>query len=339
MGCCLSSGGSGETADRESLTRPRYSWEKEGRPDRSQLIISKQVGVVVGRLPGQLNGRQFHIQDCEKCGIYILDHTSAVTIHGCTECCIVLGPCSGSVFFRQSVGCTVVAASQQFRVRDCKKCTIYLHCKSQPVIESSHKIKFGCFQGYYPTLRDQFQSADLDPFHNQWSHIHNFTNQSGESDWSLTQETTPTINPPTEGELSGCGLTFQKGQSTVPYSIGSLARPTGVEGCIVMINGDEREHRARELLEKIQNKLVLVQTCHLHLKEHETIAFNNKDLLGKIRKGPCIIMEVAGERCQQVCLAALAGVPEEIYYISSNGEEAERERHALDNFLTSSLTM
>lgn len=61
-----------------------------------------------------------------------------------------------SVFFRQSVGCTVVAASQQFRVRDCKKCTIYLHCKSQPVIESSHKIKFGCFQGYYPTLRGTF---------------------------------------------------------------------------------------------------------------------------------------------------------------------------------------
>lgn len=75
--------------------RITFCREKEGRPDRSQLIISKQVGVVVGRLPGQLNGRQFHIQDCEKCGIYILDHTSAVTIHGCTECFIVLGPCSG----------------------------------------------------------------------------------------------------------------------------------------------------------------------------------------------------------------------------------------------------
>ena len=146
------------------------------------------------------------------------------------------------------MGCTVVAASQQFRVRDCKKCTVYLHCKSQPVIECSQKLRFGCFQAYYPALRgtlynthrqegvndfilvsDQFQSADLDPFHNQWSHIHNFTNQSGESDWSFAQETTPPIDPPTDGELGGCGLTFQRGESTVPYSTGPLASPSEAE--------------------------------------------------------------------------------------------------------------
>ena len=69
--------------------------EKKDRPDRSQLIISKQVGAVVGRLPGQLNGRQFHIQDCEKCQIFVLDHSSAVTVHNCSECDIVLGPCRG----------------------------------------------------------------------------------------------------------------------------------------------------------------------------------------------------------------------------------------------------
>ena len=171
------------------------------------------------------------------------------------------------------MGCKVVSASQQFRVRDCNKCTIYLHCKSQPVIESSHKLKFGCFQAYYPELRgarnlasdpslpqislppsfhpslslspflptslspfpDHFQAADLHPYHNQWSHIHNFTGQSGESDWSITQETTPPIDPPATGELSGCGLSFHKGQSTVPYSISPLARPTDVE-VLALIN-------------------------------------------------------------------------------------------------------
>ena len=69
--------------------------ETENRQDRSQLIISGQVGVVTGRLPGQLNGRQFHIQDCQKCQLFILDHTSAVTLHGCSECDVVLGPCAG----------------------------------------------------------------------------------------------------------------------------------------------------------------------------------------------------------------------------------------------------
>ena len=59
--------------------------EKRERADRSQLIISNKVGVVVGRLPGQLSGRQFHIQDCRECDIFVLDHSSALTVHGCTH--------------------------------------------------------------------------------------------------------------------------------------------------------------------------------------------------------------------------------------------------------------
>ena len=54
------------------------------------------MGVVVGRLPGQLNGRKFHIQDCRECNIFVLDHTCALTVHGCTDDCkMVLGPCGG----------------------------------------------------------------------------------------------------------------------------------------------------------------------------------------------------------------------------------------------------
>ena len=194
----------------------------------------------------------------------------------------------------------MVVASQQFRGRDCKRCSIYLHCKSQPVIESCSKLKFGCFQAYYPELRgmgscevnlfedhvqyvvffipphspspsplrlalllplltpssispplspslspflphssqDQFQSADLHPFHNQWSQVHNFT---GGSDWSFAQETTPPIKTPTE-ELSGCGLTFQRGQSTVPHTVGSAARPTDTEVHTVYIYMTTVEH-------------------------------------------------------------------------------------------------
>ncbi|CAI8024305.1 Protein XRP2, partial [Geodia barretti] len=57
-------------------SRPKHSWENIKRPNRSQLIISGQVGVAVCRLPGQLSGRQFHIQDCRQCEIFVLDNTS-----------------------------------------------------------------------------------------------------------------------------------------------------------------------------------------------------------------------------------------------------------------------
>ena len=141
----------------------------------------------------------------------------------------------------------VVVASQQFRARDCRKCSVFLHCKTQPVIESCHKLKFNCYQAFYPELRgvltcrhgpglslnnllssspsDQFLSADLHPFHNQWSLLHDFTGQNRGTDRSITQETTPPISPPAEGDLSGCGLSFERGQSTVPYTSGTASRP------------------------------------------------------------------------------------------------------------------
>ena len=46
-----------------------------------------------------------------------------------------------------------MVSCQQLRTRDCKECTIYLHCTSQPVIEASSEMKFGCFQCHYPQLK------------------------------------------------------------------------------------------------------------------------------------------------------------------------------------------
>ncbi len=43
-------------------------------------------------------------------------------------------------------------ACQQFRSRDCQKLDVFVSCVSQPIIEASTGIKFGCFQFHYPEL-------------------------------------------------------------------------------------------------------------------------------------------------------------------------------------------
>lgn len=63
--------------------------------DRSLLIISDQNGGTVGRLPGQLNGRQFRIKNCQSTTILILDHTDTVTVEKCTDCQVFIGPTKG----------------------------------------------------------------------------------------------------------------------------------------------------------------------------------------------------------------------------------------------------
>ena len=70
-----------------------------------------------------------------------------------------------SVFIRDCSDCVLMVACQQFRTRDCHRCTIYLHCTSQPVIEESLDMKFGCFQCSYPELRGE----ERDWLKNLWS--------------------------------------------------------------------------------------------------------------------------------------------------------------------------
>lgn len=69
--------------------------DNKDRVDRSLLIISDQEGGVVGRLPGQLNGRQFRIKNCRSTTILVLDHTDTITVEKCTDCQVFIGPTKG----------------------------------------------------------------------------------------------------------------------------------------------------------------------------------------------------------------------------------------------------
>lgn len=62
--------------------------------------------------------QQFQISDCEECNIYIFDSSACVYIDSCKYCNIYIGPSESSVFIRDCQYLTVIAISQQFRVRD-----------------------------------------------------------------------------------------------------------------------------------------------------------------------------------------------------------------------------
>lgn len=71
----------------------------------------------------------------------------------------------------------IVCMTQQFRVRDSTHCNFYLWCESQPVIQSSHNLKFTCFpsQIKYSLLLNQMQEAKLKLWNNNWFDIYDFT--------------------------------------------------------------------------------------------------------------------------------------------------------------------
>jgi len=119
--------------------------------------------------PGEINGQQFIIKNCTKSKIYLFDHMSTLTIDDCSDCLFVCGPVKGrfekvldfvfayifswhenfviylltfgsSIFLRDSNNCTLVCASSQLRLRDCRNVNLYVGCESEPIIEASTNI-------------------------------------------------------------------------------------------------------------------------------------------------------------------------------------------------------
>ncbi|XP_036316512.1 protein XRP2 isoform X5 [Pipistrellus kuhlii] len=216
----------------------QYSWDQREKVDPKDYMFSGLKNETVGRLPGKVAGQQFLIQDCESCNIYIFDHSATITIDDCTNCVIFLGPVKGSVFFRNCRDCKCAVACQQFRVRDCRKMEVFLCCATQPIIESSTNIKFGCFQWYYPELAFQFKDAGLSIFNNNWSNIHDFTPVSEEVNWSLLPENTVIhdyIPPPTTSELQAVRISTEANRSIVPVTQGQRQKNSD-ESCLVMVH-------------------------------------------------------------------------------------------------------
>lgn len=80
-------------------------------------------------------------------------------------------------------------------MRDCKDIDCMLYCQTEPVIETSSDLRFGCFHGNYPLLESafgsafvvaphvtayccatgQFAAAHIDPLVNKWWQIYDFS--------------------------------------------------------------------------------------------------------------------------------------------------------------------
>ena len=118
----------------------------------------------------------FELENTEKVVIYrfVISWTILQLINSERVSYVLWMFCS-SVFLRNCKECNVIVCCQQFRMRSCHKINILLHCATQPIIETSFKIKFACFHFFYGQLLSQMKAAGLSPFMNCWYNIHDFS--------------------------------------------------------------------------------------------------------------------------------------------------------------------
>jgi len=192
MGACSCSSnrvGEGVKVDSKNVAKPTGP-QKEPQPPRRKfkpedLMISKKKGEAIVKEEGQIDGEQFNIEECHDCDIFLLDHTACVYIDECERCRIFVGPTESSVFVRNCTKCDVMIACQQFRSRDCVDCRFALFCTTEPIIETSTNMQFGCFDFSYFTLRNQMARAKLKMWNNKWWQVYDFNKNSDRSNWSI----------------------------------------------------------------------------------------------------------------------------------------------------------
>jgi len=194
--------------------------------DPKDFMFLERTRETLVKEPGSVAGQQFVIMDCNDCDIFLCDHCEMVTIDRCKNSRIFIGPCESSIFVRNCSQLKLVAACRQFRTRECDDMDVLLLCQSQPSIETSSRLRFGCFQYFYFSLGRQFELAKLSPFNNRWSEVYNFTSSVG-THALLDAETDPhkLLRPLHEVSsfVSAEEVAQWRTQSPVPLSVGPAA--------------------------------------------------------------------------------------------------------------------
>ncbi|XP_078494723.1 protein XRP2-like [Ciona intestinalis] len=346
MGCF----GSKEKEDPEKKTEEKqYSWDKREKIDPALYTVEDLNDELVIRDPGSIDGQQFIIQNCKNTRIYLFDHIASITVDDCVDCCIIVGPVMGSIFIRDCENCKFIVACQQFRTRDCSKLDVFLSCATQPIIEASAKLKFGCYQLNYDGLKEQFEKSQLSLFCNNWCNVHDFTPVTEKSNWSLiskecsVNEIFPGLEDNGDGDkdssTSKLNISTNRSESVVLVSLGSRPKPS-LDSCFVAVFPSNDSYQvARNIVTSLKDKCVLVQIREINLTVGDMKRiFPNSDLSvhhGVISSGSVIGIELNGDNCCDVCTDVISNIPpqqQRSIYSSSNKDEVSGETERFFDF-------
>ncbi|XP_053647108.1 protein XRP2 [Cherax quadricarinatus] len=351
MGCLHSTGWWSHKEPREPHQEPKsYSWDKKDRVNPADFTVENVSNEEVGRLPGTIGGQQFIIQNCQASQIYLFDCINTITIDDCSDCIIFVGPTTGSLFLRDCQDCVVMAACGQFRTRDCCKMEIFLLCQTQPIIEASTKMKFGCFQAFYPQLKDQFTVAGISIFNNNWANVHDFTPVDGETNWSCISQAnalSSSFKLPEGEELKSIDLNLSSDCSVVPYTYGSPVYATQ-EATLIFFFFDEAQHqRAMEFIASLRAQAVECKIQHSREVMMETAdaqrVFHTSEYKNAINQGPVIALLCLGDDiagvCSKIAQQMNAASSKQAVYVTSDSNTSNQQIDAFFSYASMTMSM
>ncbi|KAH9493084.1 Protein Xrp2 [Bulinus truncatus] len=328
----------------ETTEEPKvYSWDKRDRSKASDFIIDGKKGETVIKHVGTVHGEQIVIQNCQDSSIYVFDHIATVSVDDCINCNIFLGPIKSSVFIRDCKQCRVIVACQQYRTRDCFQIDTFLLCGTQPIIESSSRMRFACFRYYYTQLESQFKTSGLSIFNNNWSNIHDFTPVPGEdlnfSYLPVDSKIEDFVPIPPGVEIESMQIKLDDNISVVPFTWGKRAKISSESCLVVFFNDGGANERAQRLIHNVRSRnpnCILVQTKEVTMGPEDSKRVFNSDAYTKaVQQGPVIGIEINGDGCVELCQSLVSELMKGatgLIFVSQSSASAEAQIENFYNF-------
>ncbi|KAK7070892.1 hypothetical protein SK128_019784 [Halocaridina rubra] len=170
----------------------------KGKIDTLNEIIEKQFfgfkdesAKTLAKTASELENRQLNLQNLKNCKVITLGNPSTLQVASLTNCVVLVGPTSRSVFIKDCINCKFVIACQQVRIHNTVDTEFYLHVTGAAIIEGCRGVQFAPYTITYPELDNHFSQSGLDLNTNNWNKIEDFhwLNETEASpNWSIIRE-------------------------------------------------------------------------------------------------------------------------------------------------------
>ncbi|XP_065206726.1 tubulin-specific chaperone C-like [Planococcus citri] len=129
-------------------------------------------------------------RDLKSCQIRIDGGANTVHFVSLTDCLILCGPVSTSIFVDKCTNCTFVVACQQLRVHHTFDTKFYVHVTSRAIIEDCKTVYFAPYNWNYDGIDEHFQKVNLDKAVNNWNLVNDFNWLSSvpSPNWKIIEE-------------------------------------------------------------------------------------------------------------------------------------------------------
>jgi hypothetical protein len=190
-----------ELAPRKKFAFSRAKPVKKEEEKKQEVIQQQAVEIELEGIQNQSNQtfikrdhelreiNCYQLKDLTDCEVFLVGNLKAVHMLRLTRCRIYIGPVSGAAHISECKDTSISVACHQLRIHTSINCKFYVHCPTNPIVESVSQAYFAPYNFKYDELPAHLTVASLDS-DNRWSNVQDFKwlKQTKSPNWDVLPE-------------------------------------------------------------------------------------------------------------------------------------------------------